>query len=77
MLKIVMLLLCLSAIAIADQYDTKYDDIDLDEILNSERLLNNYINCLLNMGPCTPDGQQLKGMWRKAYTKKTIFNVRP
>uniref|UniRef100_A0A034WNV4 Putative odorant-binding protein A10 n=1 Tax=Bactrocera dorsalis TaxID=27457 RepID=A0A034WNV4_BACDO len=41
-------------------YDTKFDNIDLDEVLNQERLLRNYIKCLENTGPCTPDSKMLK-----------------
>ncbi|XP_070499747.1 ejaculatory bulb-specific protein 3-like [Chironomus tepperi] len=41
-------------------YDIKYDNIDIDEILKSERLLTNYINCLMEEGPCTEDGRELK-----------------
>lgn len=43
-------------------YDTKYDDIAIEDILSNERLLSNYVKCLLNEGPCTPDGQELKGL---------------
>lgn len=43
-----------------DTYTTKYDGIDLDEILTSDRLLTGYVNCLLDKGPCTPDGKELK-----------------
>lgn len=41
-------------------YTTKYDGVNLDEILKSERLLKNYINCLMDKGKCTPDGTELK-----------------
>ncbi|XP_017080517.1 putative odorant-binding protein A10 [Drosophila eugracilis] len=41
-------------------YDDKFDNVDLDEILNQERLLINYIKCLEGTGPCTPDAQMLK-----------------
>ncbi|XP_004529710.1 putative odorant-binding protein A10 isoform X1 [Ceratitis capitata] len=41
-------------------YDTKFDNIDLDEVLSQERLLRNYIKCLENLGPCTPDSKMLK-----------------
>jgi len=44
----------------ATTYTSKYDNIDLDSILKSERLLNNYYKCLMDEGPCTPDGQELK-----------------
>lgn len=43
-----------------ETYDLKYDNVDVDEILKSERLLSNYINCLMNEGPCTEDGRDLK-----------------
>ncbi|XP_052864208.1 ejaculatory bulb-specific protein 3-like [Anopheles cruzii] len=43
-----------------ENYVTKYDNINLDEIFNSDRLMNNYMNCLKNVGPCTPDGKVLK-----------------
>lgn len=42
------------------EYDTKYDDIAIEEVLANERLLSNYVKCLLSEGPCTPDGQELK-----------------
>nr|ARN17833.1 chemosensory protein 2 [Cephus cinctus] len=48
------------AVSAAPQYTTKYDNIDLKQILESDRLLNNYFNCLVNKGPCTADGQELK-----------------
>jgi hypothetical protein len=42
------------------KYDIKYDNIDIDELLKSDRLLTNYINCLMEEGPCTEDGKELK-----------------
>lgn len=57
------LLLCctLQAAVNGAEYDTKYDNVDLDEIFRSTRLLNNYMNCLKKLGPCTPEGKELKG----------------
>ncbi|XP_065083469.1 ejaculatory bulb-specific protein 3-like [Ochlerotatus camptorhynchus] len=43
-----------------EQYTTKYDNIDVEEILKSDRLFNNYFKCLMDEGPCTPDGNELK-----------------
>lgn len=43
-----------------DKYTTKYDNIDVDRIVASRRLLQNYVNCLLDKGPCTPEGKELK-----------------
>lgn len=42
------------------KYDSRYDNVDLDEILKSKRLFDNYIKCLLYDGVCTPDGKMLK-----------------
>lgn len=42
------------------KYTTKYDNLDLDEILHSERLLKNYFDCVMDKGNCTPDGKELK-----------------
>ena len=59
------LLLTLVALAICspavNKYTTRYDNIDVDGILKSERLLKNYFNCIMARGPCTPEGQLLKG----------------
>uniref|UniRef100_A0A182P4W7 Uncharacterized protein n=1 Tax=Anopheles epiroticus TaxID=199890 RepID=A0A182P4W7_9DIPT len=43
-----------------ETYVTKYDNIDLEEIFSSKRLMDNYMNCLKDVGPCTPDGRELK-----------------
>lgn len=53
-----------------DGYETKYDNIDLDELLKNDRLRKNYVKCLLNQGPCTPDAQELKS---KVKTHKNPF----
>lgn len=58
-----LLLICFSSIIVADDttmYTTKYDKVDVDAIINSERLLNNYVGCLMDEKPCTPDGAELK-----------------
>lgn len=46
--------------AISGGYETKYDNIDLNELLKNDRLRKNYVKCLLNEGPCTPDALELK-----------------
>lgn len=45
----------------SDKYTSKYDNIDVEQILHSKRLLMNYVNCLLDKGPCSPEGRELKG----------------
>nr|QRI42714.1 chemosensory protein 19 [Agrilus planipennis] len=46
--------------ASADKYTTRFDSIDVDGILKSDRLLRNYANCVLDKGPCTREGQELR-----------------
>jgi len=43
-----------------DKYTTRYDSIDVEAILKSERLLRNYFNCLMDKGSCTREGLELK-----------------
>ncbi|EDW01928.1 ejaculatory bulb-specific protein 3 [Drosophila grimshawi] len=43
-----------------EKYTTKYDNIDVDEILRSDRLFNNYFKCLIDTGKCTPEAKELK-----------------
>ncbi|XP_012549936.3 allergen Tha p 1 [Bombyx mori] len=33
-------------------YDEKYDKIDVDKILSDDKLFTDYINCMLDKGPC-------------------------
>ncbi|XP_076289581.1 chemosensory protein 3 [Lasioglossum baleicum] len=62
-------LLCLFAlVAIAyvsarpeeTKYTNKFDNIDVDQILRSDRLLKNYYKCLMDEGRCTSEGTELK-----------------
>lgn len=61
-MKVFFLLLGLVVIVCvtADKYPSKYDDIDVDRILQNGRVLNNYIKCMLDEGPCTNEGRELK-----------------
>nr|AKI84392.1 CSP9 [Holotrichia parallela] len=43
-----------------EKYTTKYDNIDLETILHNDRLLDSYVKCLKDEGPCTVDGKELK-----------------
>lgn len=50
----------LSVVSAQEKYTTKYDGVNLEEILKSDRLFNNYYKCLMDTGRCTPDGNELK-----------------
>lgn len=55
-------------------YDTKYDNIDVNDLLKNDRLRKNYVKCLLNEGPCTPDGQELKSNNETNNSNRTAFS---
>ncbi|XP_054277358.1 ejaculatory bulb-specific protein 3-like [Macrosteles quadrilineatus] len=58
---IVSVVVALAALAAADDgYTTKFDNVDIDNILQNDRLLKNYFHCLMDKGPCTADGKELK-----------------
>lgn len=55
--------LFLSAAAQGDEknfYSRRYDQLDVNTIFRSSRLLNNYVDCLLDKKPCPPEGKDLK-----------------
>lgn len=54
----------LSAPAAADDhYTTRFDAIDVDQILSNERIFKRYMDCLLDKGRCTPEARELKSKY--------------
>lgn len=51
----------LTAWVSAQNGSSKYEYVDVDALLSNHRTLNNYVNCVLDKGPCTPEGRDLKG----------------
>ncbi|XP_044757248.1 ejaculatory bulb-specific protein 3-like [Coccinella septempunctata] len=44
-----------------DVYDTsKFGNVDIDAILQNDRLLQNHFNCLIDGKGCTPEGEELR-----------------
>lgn len=62
---LIAVLLCIVAVqcvvVLADRYTSRYDNIDLDSVLNNQRALNAIIKCLLDKGPCSPEAKEIKG----------------
>lgn len=38
----------------------RYNNLNIDQILSSDRLVTNYVECLLSRKPCPPEGKDLK-----------------
>lgn len=56
-----VLLLGLICIALAQQkYPEKFDNVNIETVLSNDRVLTNYIKCLLDKGACTREGRELK-----------------
>ncbi|KAG4077071.1 hypothetical protein HA402_016058 [Bradysia odoriphaga] len=45
---------------VAQEYTKKYDNVNIETILSNDRVITNYINCLLGKGACTKEGRELK-----------------
>jgi len=41
-------------------YPTRYDYIDIEAVMNNERIIKILFNCVMNQGPCTREGLELK-----------------
>lgn len=47
--------------SVAEEYTNRYDDINVDEVMQNKRLLHSYMKCVLGQGRCTPEGKVLRG----------------
>ncbi|XP_072942443.1 ejaculatory bulb-specific protein 3-like [Epargyreus clarus] len=57
---VICLVLTVVTLCTAEQYTDRYDNINIDEILENRRLLTPYVKCILDQGRCTPEGKELK-----------------
>lgn len=56
----VLLLGVLSTVVLAQNYPNKFDNVNIETVLSNDRVLSNYIKCLLDKGACTREGRDLK-----------------
>ncbi|KAK0182696.1 hypothetical protein PV327_000806 [Microctonus hyperodae] len=60
-MKLFIVFMMLMGLALAaEKYTSKYDNVDIDRILQNNRVLTNYIRCMLGEGACTAEGRELK-----------------
>lgn len=57
---VMVLLLGILCIVMAEKYPVKYDNVNIETVLSNDRVLSNYIKCLLDKGACTREGRELK-----------------
>jgi hypothetical protein len=55
----------------------RYDNLNVDSILGSKRLVTNYAECLLNRKPCPPEGKDLKSEYinYSKYSNLVIWSI--
>lgn len=57
---IIVLVVCVVAALAQQEYTNKYDNVSIETVLSNDRVLSNYIKCLLEKGACTREGRELK-----------------
>lgn len=58
---LIAILVTLAVVAARPEtYTSRFDNVDVDRILNTKRLFDSYFKCLMDNGKCTPDGKELK-----------------
>ncbi|XP_057656967.1 ejaculatory bulb-specific protein 3-like [Diorhabda carinulata] len=67
---VALVIVAVSAAPSDEKYTSKYDNVNLDDIIKSDRLLRNYIDCLLGTKKCTKDAEELKGVLPDALKTK-------
>lgn len=59
---IVLVVCAMAAMTHGQQtYTKKFDNVSIETVLSNDRVLTNYIKCLLEKGACTREGRELKG----------------
>ncbi|XP_050425056.1 ejaculatory bulb-specific protein 3-like [Adelges cooleyi] len=43
-----------------EKYTSKYDNFDVEQVLNNQRILTSYVKCMMDEGSCTNEGRELK-----------------
>lgn len=59
-MKVYFVVLALATVAAADFYNSKFDNFDIQPLLENDRILISYSKCFLDQGPCTPDAKDFK-----------------
>lgn len=55
-----LILLIFVTIFTVNAQRNKIDNVDVEMVLKNDRILNSYIKCILDKGPCTNEGKELK-----------------
>lgn len=74
-MKVIFLFLTVVIVAVCadedEKYTSRFDDINLDELLSNQRLVKKHHECLMDRGTCTRELVELKS---KSTHKNVIIN---
>ncbi|CAH2089626.1 unnamed protein product [Euphydryas editha] len=60
-MKLLIVLAFVAVVAARPEDDyNRYENFDVDEVINNKRLFKAYVDCLQGVGKCTPEGHDLK-----------------
>nr|CAD7433410.1 unnamed protein product [Timema monikensis] len=75
LMAVIVMMLTVPTWARDERYTSKYDDMDVDHILKSDRLTDSYVHCLMDQGPCTPEGKVMKSKCLLSSTSIEVSSV--
>lgn len=55
-----LIIVSILSIVIADFYSSRYDNFDVQPLLENDRILLGYVHCFLDEGPCTAEAKDFK-----------------
>lgn len=59
-MKFLILLFAVAFVATVKGQSSRLENFDIESVLKNDRILANYIKCLLDQKPCTREGRDLK-----------------
>ena len=59
-MKIFIVFIIVLPSVLTDFYSSRYDDFDIQPLLENDRILLGYTRCFLDQGPCTPEAKDFK-----------------
>lgn len=54
----------------------RLDAVNVDELLKNTRLFNSYVNCMLESGPCTAEGREMKRKFENQFYRIRLIDLR-
>lgn len=59
-MKFVILFFAAFLLIAVNAQNSRLENFDIESLLKNDRILNNYLKCILDKGPCTKEGRELK-----------------